>query len=228
MTAIDLLAIRRGHVSAPAGYGKTQLIADSLAGHDASRPVLVLTHTNGAVAALRKRLSVHAVSSDAFTLRTLDGWALRLLSAYPSRAEIDIRHLDVTRPRQDYPEIQRRARDLVVSGHINEVLRASYSHVIVDEYQDCSLDQHAMIVGCADVLPTVVLGDPMQSVFGFAGRRVDWNDLPDVFPEHHELDTPWRWINAGAPDLGRWLAEARRALVNGDAVHLNELPEGVV
>lgn len=228
MSAIDLLAIRRGHISAPAGYGKTQLIADSLAGHEAPRPVLVLTHTNGGVAALRKRLAKHGVSSNAYTLKTLDGWAIRLLSAYPSRAAIDIRHLDITRPSRDYPEIQRRARALVASGHINDVLRASYSHVIVDEYQDCSVAQHAMIARCANVLPTVVLGDPMQSVFGFAGRRVDWNDLPGVYPEHHELDIPWRWNNAGAPEVGHWLANSRRALNKGEPIDLNDLPEGVV
>jgi DNA helicase-2/ATP-dependent DNA helicase PcrA len=43
---ISLLAIDRGLVIAPAGCGKTQLIANALGEHDYSKPILVLTHTN--------------------------------------------------------------------------------------------------------------------------------------------------------------------------------------
>jgi DNA helicase-2/ATP-dependent DNA helicase PcrA len=43
---IDLRAIERGTVTAPAGCGKTQLIAHALAGHRGNKPILVLTHTN--------------------------------------------------------------------------------------------------------------------------------------------------------------------------------------
>ena len=53
---IDLRAIERGTVTAPAGCGKTQLIAHALAGHRGNKPILVLTHTNAGVAALRGRL----------------------------------------------------------------------------------------------------------------------------------------------------------------------------
>jgi superfamily II DNA or RNA helicase len=49
---IDLLAIERGTVTAPAGCGKTQLIANALARHRGNKPILVLTHTNAGVAAL--------------------------------------------------------------------------------------------------------------------------------------------------------------------------------
>lgn len=53
---IDLRAIERGTVTAPVGCGKTHLIAHALAGHWGNKPILVLTHTNAGVAALRGRL----------------------------------------------------------------------------------------------------------------------------------------------------------------------------
>ncbi|UYG09311.1 UvrD-helicase domain-containing protein [Halomonas sp. M4R1S46] len=227
MLEIDLLSVKRGHVSAPAGYGKTQLIADSLMGNDANKPVLILTHTNAGVAALRKRLSVRGVPRNAYILQTLDGWALRLLKAYPQRSGIDTRRLTISNPGRDYPAIQGAARRLVASGDIDTIIQASYSHLIVDEYQDCSIAQHDMTVACAGLLPTVVLGDPMQSVFGFAGPRVDWTTLPYIFPETHALNTPWRWNNAGSPEIGRWLASARNSLCNGEPIYINNLPDGV-
>ena len=171
MPELDLLTITRGHVSAPAGYGKTQLIADSLKGHEDDRPVLVLTHTNAGVAALRKRLAEHGISSRNYVLQTLDGWALRLLNAYPLRSGIDPQRLAIANPKQDYPAIQAAARDLIAGGCIDIILQGSYSRLWVDEYQDCSAVQHEMVVACANLLPTVVLGDPMQSVMEKLLRR---------------------------------------------------------
>ena len=52
---IKLLKIERGTVTAPAGCGKTQLIADVLTRHEGAKPILVLTHTNAGVVALRGR-----------------------------------------------------------------------------------------------------------------------------------------------------------------------------
>lgn len=227
MSEIDLLTIERGHVSAPAGYGKTQIIADSLIGYKEDKPVLILTHTNAGVAALRKRLAEHGISSRAYELQTLDGWSLRLLNAYPRRSGIDPRRLAIVNPKQDYPAIQAAARDLILNGNIDTILQASYSRLWVDEYQDCSIVQHEMAAACSNLLPTVVMGDPMQSVFGFAGRRVDWGILPNLFPEQKALTTPWRWNNAGRPEIGSWLAKARQALWNGEPIDLNDAPDGV-
>ena len=53
---IDLRAVERGTITAPAGCGKTELIAQTLRAHRESKPILVLTHTNAGVAALRARL----------------------------------------------------------------------------------------------------------------------------------------------------------------------------
>lgn len=53
---IDLLAFNRGSIAASAGCGKTQLIADTICAHTEAKPILVLTHTNAGVSALRARL----------------------------------------------------------------------------------------------------------------------------------------------------------------------------
>lgn len=70
---IDLRAIERGAVTAPAGCGKIQLIAHALAGHRGNKPFLVLTHTNARIAALRGRLDCAGVSASAYRLSTIDG-----------------------------------------------------------------------------------------------------------------------------------------------------------
>jgi hypothetical protein len=53
---VDLLAINRGTVTAPAGCGKTHLIAVALTRHTSRKRILVLTHTNAGCVALRGRL----------------------------------------------------------------------------------------------------------------------------------------------------------------------------
>ena len=158
--AADLLAIRRGTVTAPAGCGKTHLIADALARHNGTKPILVLTHTNAGVVALRERLERAGVAKSSYRLSTLDGWAIRLLKNFPKRAGHD-------------PAIRAAACNLLSGKHINEILAASYDRLIVDEYQDCNLAQHAMVVGAAEALDTCVLGDPMQAIFDFAGELAD-------------------------------------------------------
>jgi hypothetical protein len=71
---IDLLSIARGTVTAPAGCGKTHLIADALTRHENTKPILILTHTNAGVVALRGRLDRLRVPPKAYRLLTIDGW----------------------------------------------------------------------------------------------------------------------------------------------------------
>ncbi|MED5705207.1 UvrD-helicase domain-containing protein, partial [Enterobacter hormaechei] len=77
-------------------------------------------------------------------------------------------------------------------GHVSEVLKASYAHLIVDEYQDCSVPQHYIVYFLSLILPTCVLGDPMQAIFGFRGNALaDWNQhVCAHFPVVGELATP--------------------------------------
>jgi DNA helicase-2/ATP-dependent DNA helicase PcrA len=178
---IDLLSIEKGAVTAPAGCGKTQLIAGALSRHEGPKPVLVLTHTNAGVAALRGRLDRAGVAPSKYRVVTLDGFAMRLISTFPKRSGHDPAILELANPATDYPAIRNAAVQLLNEEHLDEILAATYDRLFVDEHQDCSQVQHEMVVFLADPLRCCVLGDPMQAIFGFKGNAlVDWDtDAPD-------------------------------------------------
>jgi len=225
---IDLLAIDGGSVAAPAGCGKTHVIAASLITHAGPKPVLVLTHTNAGVMALKGRLDRAGVPPSSYRLSTLDGWAMRLIATFPARSGHDPEILKLRQPGRDYPAIRLAAAQLMQSGHIADVLASSYDRLIVDEYQDCLELQHAIVGYAAATLRTCVLGDPLQAIFGFAGTLVDWEaDVCAAFPSAGELATPWRWINSGERAFGAWLLEARRRLLAGDRIDLRSAPSNV-
>jgi hypothetical protein len=226
---IDLLTPTRGSVTAPAGCGKTQLIADTLNLHKESKPILVLTHTNAGVAALRARLQRSGVSGSAYRVATIDGFAMRLVGKFPMRSGLDPRTLEVSNPAQDYPAIRDATWRLLQAGHVSDTFRASYDRLLVDEYQDCNQSQNAIVAWAAELLPTCVLGDPMQAIFGFAGNQlVDWRtDVQPHFPPLGELQTPWRWVRAGTENLGRWLLAVRALLQAGQPVDLRGTPAEV-
>jgi len=223
---VDLLAIDRGTVTAPAGCGKTHLIAQALMRHGEHKPILVLTHTNAGVAALRARLDKAGVPPSKYRLSTIDGWCMRLLTLFPSRGGHDPAILSVTNPRAHYPAIRNAAGRLLQSGHINEVLGATYERMIVDEYQDCSQVQHGIVYWAAQSLRTCVLGDPMQAIFGFQGNALaDWDsEVCGHFPVAAELAKPWRWINAEEEAFGNYLLDIRRELIAGRGVDLSAAP----
>lgn len=225
-TEMDLLPLENATITAPAGCGKTELIADALRRHAGQKPILVLTHTNAGVAALRGRLDRSGVASSAYRLSTIDGWAIRLISMFPARSGIDPETLKMSAPASYYPAIRVAALRLLSGDYVNDVLAANYSQLIVDEYQDCTVPQHELICHASSVLPTVILGDPMQAIFGWRGNEPpDWNaDVCGRFPVVCTLGTPWRWTNAGTERLGRWLLDVRCQLEGGNAIDLNSAP----
>lgn len=229
MPEFDLLSIRRGAITAPAGCGKTQLIADCLAGHPGHKPVLILTHTNAGRTALEARLAKGKVPKVAYRVATIDSWSIRLISNFPKRSGHDPAIEMLNNPSSDYANIRRAARTLLRSGDISDALRATYSNLLVDEYQDCTIVQHNIIDWAATALPTCVLGDPLQAIFGFDEPTVDWAaNVHKRFPPVGELARPWRWTNAGTERLGTWLLHARQLLLANQMVDLRTAPEEVV
>src|SRR2546429_2930336 len=109
---VDLLSINRGTVTAPAGCGKTHLIAKALTRHNDSKPILLLTHTNAGVVALRGRLDGAGVPAKAYPLCTIDGWAMRLISTFPLRSAHKPELLTLANPAVDYPNIRAAAARL--------------------------------------------------------------------------------------------------------------------
>lgn len=225
---IDIFQARLGSVTAPAGCGKTQLIVDALSQHINVKPVLVLTHTNSGVTALRARLRRGGVPSSAYRVSTIDGFAMRLAAKFPLRAGLNARVLDLANPNTDYPAIRVAVQRLLQAGHIGDPIVSTYSRLLVDEYQDCNASQHAIVLSIAQMLPTCILGDPMQAIFGFRDPLVHWElEAQAAFPPIGTLQTPWRWRLAGMDALGAWLLRARTSLQAGQPVDLRGAPEGI-
>jgi DNA helicase-2/ATP-dependent DNA helicase PcrA len=226
---IDLISSDKGLVVAPAGCGKTQIIIDSLIAHpDQAKPVLILTHTNAGVAALRNRLNAKGVKSTSYKVSTIDGWSMRLVSMFPKISGCSAEILKIKNPSKDYQSIRNGALKILSSGNLDEALKATYSKLLADEYQDCQIIQHQIISKISDQISTCVVGDPLQAIFNFGSNQlVSWSEVTETFPIIGELKTPWRWINAGVPELGEWLISIRPKLLTGKRLDLENCPRQV-
>jgi len=210
-------------VEMPAGTGKTQLIA-AMAGVAArgGSASLILTHTNAGVAALRKRLKDFAVPQRMVHVDTIASWAFELVRHYPDLAGIQIA------PVPDWsqtPEYVRGAVNVAQARAIKRMHSASFTYLFVDEYQDCNLNQHDLILEIAAAIPlAAVFGDRLQGIFDFSGETlVDWDQ--HVFPSYPLLDrehAPWRWVGHNA-ELGQWLLDLRPQLVSGATLDLSQV-----
>lgn len=206
-----LVAARKGYVIAAAGCGKTELIADAVSATAHGRS-LVLTHTHAGVGALRSRLAAKGVERGRVSVETITGFALRYATAYPKTSGWD--GDKPTGP--DWAAVQEGAARVLDTPTGQKVLTATYSGVFVDEYQDCTADQHDFVNRLAHALPTRLLGDPLQGIFGFAGETVDWDVVKANFDEVGTLSTPYRWKSTN-PALGEWLIDARERLLRDEA-----------
>lgn len=113
-----------------------------------------------------------------------------------------------------------KCKDLLCSRLVQMVVTNSYGGVFVDEYQDCTLEQHEMIMLLANELPLHILGDPLQGIFSFDRQQlVDFNRDLSSFNQYTFLETPWRWHNTN-PCLGTALFNMRQQLLQGKEVTL--------
>jgi DNA helicase-2/ATP-dependent DNA helicase PcrA len=191
-----------------------------------TRRQLVLTHTFAGVNSIKTKMSALGVPSSKYHIETIASWSLRLCLAYPKTSGWKIENPTS----KQWAKLYECCSELLAKEFIRHVVKSTYAGVYVDEYQDCSYPQHALVCALAKFLPSRILGDPMQAIFDFDdGKPVDWG--ASVYPNFNclgQLQTPWRWENAGEPKLGAWLNAARESLEQGKKIDLvNGLPASV-
>jgi DNA helicase-2/ATP-dependent DNA helicase PcrA len=215
----------KGYVIAPAGYGKTHLIA--LAVRVSSGRQLILTHTFAGVNSIKTKMTTLGISASKYQVDTIASWALRICLSYPMTSGWETENPT----NKQWNKLYESCSSLLRKKFIRYVVAATYAGVYVDEYQDCSDSQHSLVCALAEFLPTRVLGDPMQAIFDFdGGGPVNWDtSVYPMFDCLGQLETAWRWKKSGEPELGAWLKEARKKIEQGQKVDLlGELPRSVV
>lgn len=194
------------YLIAPAGYGKTYIIVECLK-YTTGRQ-LILTHTHAGIASIREKIKNSQVSNDAYALETITGFVQKFVLAFYTGNDL---------PEQDNGKayhhfLIEKAKKIFAAPIVKQVLRATYKGLFVDEYQDCSKRQHELIMVLATVLPTHILGDPLQGIFDFNGPSVSMESDLEGFIKFPELETPHRWYNSDSKGLGDFLKELRATL----------------
>lgn len=211
----DFVNAPKGVIVAAAGHGKTYAIGSCLdvLVPKIERPALILTHTNAGVASIRKKIGERKLDYSKCTIETIHSFSQKYVLAFYCGTD-----LPTQEDKAYFEVITRIALQLFSLSSIKRILSISYSHLFVDEYQDCSEEQHKIVLELAKVLPTHIFGDPLQGIFKFnSQKRVDMSkDLAEFIP-FGLLTEPWRWkVNNNNEALGEQILECRKTLLEGD------------
>ena len=214
--AAEVVAEAPCSLEMPAGTGKTELLAACVAtAAERGDRSLVLTHTNAGVDAIRSRLRRFGVATGMARVETITSWAFTLSRSYPGIAGITVPGVPNWNDSQAYVGGAALVARTAAIRHVHSV---SFGLLFVDEYQDCTVDQHELIIEISAAVPrTVILGDRLQAIFGFDKSHplMDWDThvvpryTPKVVPH-----IPQRWRDHNLA-LGRWLLDIRPSLTNG-------------
>lgn len=209
------VASPKSMVVAPAGYGKTHSITECLKYTDGKQ--LVLTHTHAGVASLKEKIRKQDISPNHYRVETIDSFAQKYVNAYYCGKDSPEQH----ESKSYYPFIIEKAKQLLEISAIKDVIRATYSGLIVDEYQDCTSGQHNLVQMLAGILPVRIFGDHLQGIFSFNKEKmVNFSTDLNDFKQFPDLRNPWRWCNTN-PQLGDCLHQIRGRLETTEAIDLN-------
>lgn len=213
----EYLKSYRGLLIAPAGHGKTTAIADCIKRCPDDQCQLILTHTHAGIASLREKLRKKKIPVNKYHLETITGIAQRYVLSYLGSAALP--KLD---EKEYFDKAVKECIKLLQSSVVQIVVKSSYKGIFVDEYQDCTVEQHHMIMELARQLPLHLLGDPLQGIFSFVERPlVDFDFDLASFKRFRLLDYPWRWVDTN-PYLGQQILDIRNILEQGCPIKLED------
>lgn len=198
---------------APAGYGKTYTIVESLK-YTTGRQ-LILTHTHAGVASIKEKIKISSIASNQYNVETISSFAQKYVNAFYTGTDTPDQENSI----EYHPFIIDKAAIIFKSNVIKDVIKVTYAGLFVDEYQDCTKSQHEMILALSESLRTHILGDPLQGIFNFNGDLVDFDTDLSGFERVPDLSTPHRWYQEGNNSaLGDKLKEVRSLLEQEDVV----------
>lgn len=216
----DFIECKRGLLIAPAGHGKTTAIAECLLQCPEESCQLILTHTHAGIASLRAKFMSKNIPTAKYQLETITGFAQRYVLGF-----LGVSALPDETDNSYFDEAVGKCHILLRSELVQTVIKTSYNGVFVDEYQDCTLDQHRMILELAKNLPLHLLGDPLQGIFSFETKPlVDFDRDLESFSRFNNLDYPWRWKNTNHA-LGQEILCIRECLGRHEAIELTDNPK---
>lgn len=189
---------------APAGYGKTHTIVECLKYTTGCQ--LILTHTHAGVASIKEKIKKYNIASSKYAVETISSFAQKYVNAFYTGTDTP----DQDNSKEYHPFIIDKATIIFKSMVVKSVIKATYTGLFVDEYQDCTKPQHEMVLVLSESLKTHILGDHLQGIFNFNDDLVDLKtDLSD-FEKAPSLSTPHRWYQEGNNSaLGDKLVEIR-------------------
>lgn len=192
---------------APAGYGKTHFLAECIKHTPENSKQLILTHTHAGIASIKQKINKLSIPARKYHIETISGFVQKYVLSFHCGDTLNQETKDY------FDKVIQASIKIFNSKAVQKTIVASYDGLFVDEYQDCTKSQHEITLALSQVLPTHILGDPLQGIFDFNESLVDFDTDLDEFERVKDLDIPWRWKQDGNSDeLGDVLKEIRDEL----------------
>lgn len=219
----EFISNNKSMLIAPAGFGKTHTIVECLKHNtQAKGRQLILTHTHAGVASIKEKIKKEGILSSSYSIETISSFAQKYVLSFYTGTDI---------PEQEdsknyYPFIIEKSITLLKRKPIRGIISNTYNGLFVDEYQDCTIKQHQLILTLSDLLPTRILGDFLQGIFGFNGENLvnleNKTEMGEFQKFYYELHQPQRWLNGNNVLLGQNLKEIRHSLIQKEKIDLNK------
>jgi len=203
-------------VIAPAGHGKTHTIVQCIKLTTGKQ--LILTHTHAGIASIKEKITQESLDSQKYHIETISGFVQKYFLAFYCGSDTPAQDA------KDYHDfVLYKSLSIFKSSLVRKVVNSTYAGIFVDEYQDCTIKQHEVIMALSNDLPTHILGDPLQSIFDFNGKCVSFEDDLKDFMRFPDLPTPHRWYKEGnSKILGDKIKHIRGLLEQNAVIPLSD------